>query len=245
MQKADKRAYFSIRLSKSFFSIGLCGIGFVASIRRITSSSFSGVVSDMEESSEGGITPLTPHARAIMLDLVLAWARYDALVGQLLSIAYNLPLDGSTLLIGNMDTKTKLDRLKLIYEHHGMKQSVNRIDLLRKKHLELVFTRNHVAHSICGGLLKDDPDKVVFIPFKAIKGALGEMAIYQVSLIDMQTAQRFAKTIGDDLNVFNNERARPPSKCPPELPVFVEAPRSPPAKRGRHRHSPQPPAARK
>lgn len=106
-----------------------------------------------------------------------------------------------------------------------MAQSAKGIDRLLKKHTELRFARNHIAHSVCGGLLKDDPEKVVFLPFKALKGSLGAMSVYEVSLADMLTATRFARTISNFLNRLNGQHTEQPVARPPELPEFVPSPR--------------------
>lgn len=170
--------------------------------------------------SDEEMAPLTPASRQNMLDVILSWASYDAMIGQWLAHAYKLPLDDSTLLIGNMDTRTKLDRLKLIYEHHRMARAAESVERLKKKHAELVFIRNHIAHSICKGTLKSDRNAVAFTPFKASKGSVGYMAAHIISLADMRVAVKFARDVAKELNKFNGGQKAPLQGRPPEPPLF-------------------------
>ena len=52
------------------------------------------------------------EARDVICDVILSWARLDSLVSQLALLSFGLALDGGTILLGAMDTKAKLDRLK-------------------------------------------------------------------------------------------------------------------------------------
>jgi len=100
---------------------------------------------------------LDPETREAMLSLVLAWGRYDGLISQWLLQAFSLSLDSGSILLGNMDTRTKLDRLKGLYQHHGKKAVVANIAKLQKDHLEFVDIRNLIAHSGCAGQVRSHP----------------------------------------------------------------------------------------
>ena len=179
---------------------------------------------------------LDDEAREVMLDLVLQWARYDGLVSQWVLHAYGLSADNGALLLGNMDTKTKLDRLKLLYEHHQMAKAVSRIAELKKAHLALVGIRNLLAHAACGGLSVSDPNKIYFSPVKAAKGRLGMMTIEAHTKDDFRLAARFAREMSDQIYLFIQPLLERPSPPPPEPPEFLgESPATPQKQKGSRR----------
>jgi hypothetical protein len=100
--------------------------------------------------------------RDALCDLMLAWARYDSLVTQLMILAFHLTLDGGPILLGNMETRVKLDRLKKLYDHFGMTAASESIGNLRQWHRKYVDVRNTIAHSACAGQRKSDPDYIIF-----------------------------------------------------------------------------------
>ena len=155
-----------------------------------------------------------------MLDLILSWARYDTLISQWLIYAFGMSLDDGAIIVGSMDTKTKIDRLKGIYQHHGMGGAVTSLNRLLTAHLDKRWIRNHIAHSPCVGRLKSNPETVVFLAVKASKGHLGNMAVYEISLDDMKKTEAYARTVADELNEFAKKLKSPPSTRPPEPPVF-------------------------
>ena len=142
---------------------------------------------------------LPQNVRLVIADLVLAWARFDALVSQLLIQVFNLPLESGSILIGNMDTRAKFDRMIKLYEHLGSPnaQTLKELRTLHSRHVDL---RNTVTHASCGGVLKSDPDWVVFAPVRVMKGELGSMTIEQHHISRIAAAVMFAKENGDEIN---------------------------------------------
>lgn len=107
---------------------------------------------------------ISPSGRDIICDVVLSWARLDSLVSQLVLTAFGLAVDGGTILLGQMDTRTKLDRLKRLYDHHGMTDAAQSISNLRAWHKKHVDVRNTIAHHTCAGSWRSDPSMIVFAP---------------------------------------------------------------------------------
>jgi hypothetical protein len=163
---------------------------------------------------------LDSNSREAILDLVLAWGRYDGLISQWLLHAFGLSLDSGSILLGNMDTRTKLDRLKGLYQHHGMKSAVANIAKLQKAHLEYVDIRNLIAHSGCAGQVKSHPWMVAFAPVKTTKGLLDTMIIEAVSVTRMHNAERWAQETSDALFTFIQMCQPRSAPLPPEPPVF-------------------------
>lgn len=164
---------------------------------------------------------LDEPTRRVMLDLILAWARYDSLVSQWLLYAYGLSPDGGSILLGNMGTRTKLERIKDLYQHHGMKSAVSRIAHLQKGHATFVDYRNAIAHYGCGGQNTSKPEFVLFAPVKTQKGHVGKMLMEQLSVRMMVTATLFAEEMGDQLRPFVEPFLALPSTPPPEPPQFL------------------------
>ena len=179
-----------------------------------------------------------------MLDLILQWARYDGLISQWLLYAYGLSIDGGSILLGNMDTRTKLERLKGLYEHHGMTAAVGRIAELQKAHLSLVGIRNLIAHAGCGGMDADKPWMAVFAPVKAHKGSPGLMISESIGFSAMQTAERFAREMANQLYEFTNPLLVRLSEPPPEPPEFLGGPRPKPRKKRESKRKRQPRSSR-
>lgn len=134
---------------------------------------------------------ISHEARDAICDLILAWASYDSLVSQWIIVSFALPMDAGAILVGNMDTRTKLDRLEYLYRHQGM-SGADAIQSLRKDHLSHVSVRNNICHSHCAGSFKSDPKRIVFAPVKTVKGEPGHMLFEAVHLDQITEATAFA-----------------------------------------------------
>lgn len=144
---------------------------------------------------------VSDEARMAIADLVLSWARFDALMSQMIILAFDLDLDVGAILIGNMDTRAKFDRIIKLYEHFGMPgaQKFKELKVLHAKHVDL---RNTICHAGCGGTLKSDPARIVFAPVRIMKGETGSMMIEVVHLDSIRAAAVFAQKNGDQLNLL-------------------------------------------
>lgn len=138
-------------------------------------------------------------ARKAMVDLILAWASYDSLVSQWAIVSFGLPLDAGSILVGNMDTRNKLERLETLYRHHGLSGALS-IKALRKEHGKHVEIRNRVCHAHCAGRFKSDPDWIVFAPVKDFRGEPGQMLVEAIHLDQMRAGTAFAKHACKNLN---------------------------------------------
>jgi hypothetical protein len=163
---------------------------------------------------------ISPTAREVICDVILSWARLDSLVSQLTLLAFGLAIDGGTILLGSMDTKTKLDRLKKLYDHHGMFDAAQSIANLRAWHKEFVDIRNTIAHHTCAGSWKSDPSIIVFAPVRAFQGTLNQVEIAHVPLADMIRAARFASSAADALKINVEPLTARNAIPPPEPPAF-------------------------
>jgi hypothetical protein len=160
-------------------------------------------------------------ARDIICDVVLSWARLDSLVSQLVLTAFGLAIDGGTILLGQMDTRTKLDRLKRLYDHHGMTDAAQSISNLRSWHKRHVDVRNAIAHHTCAGSWKSDPSMIVFAPVRARQGVLNQVEIEHIPIAYMVAATDFAVKISDALMGVVEQLPSRSALQPPEPPAFL------------------------
>jgi hypothetical protein len=127
-----------------------------------------------------------------MLDVILSWARFDTFVSKWVSLAFGTQPDAAVILMGNMDTKNKLDKLKTLYEHFGFAEGAESLNRLRKAHGEHVDVRNAIAHSSCVGRMKSDKQRIVFSSMKRVKGDLGKALVESIHTDQMRAATNFA-----------------------------------------------------
>ena len=115
------------------------------------------------------------EARDLIVELILAWARFDSLVTQWTFRLFGMGPDEGSIFIGNMDTKSKLDKVKALFKHHGIKNSVDRIAELAKLAKVHADVRNSICHKTCGGHSKSNPDRLIFSNGKIYPQRPGKM----------------------------------------------------------------------
>jgi hypothetical protein len=179
------------------------------------------------------------QARDIICDVILSWARLDSLVSQLTLLAFGLALDGGTILLGSMDTKTKLDRLKKLYDHFGMEEAAQSIANLRQSHKDFVDVRNTIAHHTCAGCWKSDPNMIVFAPVRVPHKQLNMVELSHVPVKAMARAARFATEVGNQLLEVNDKLSARTATPPLEPPAFLPPSPPNPQTSGEQEQSPQ------
>jgi len=143
---------------------------------------------------------LTQEARDVICDLTLAWASYDTMISYWMILTFGLEMDVGSILLGNMDTKSKLDRMKLLCDHLGFKGSVDSIARLQKSHLEFVEARNALMHRRCIGMThNDDCERLVFTSVKHIRRDIGNFELLAFDLNMFKTATNFANEAVDKI----------------------------------------------
>lgn len=144
------------------------------------------------------------------------------MVTQIMMLAFGLSLDNGPILIGNMDTKQKLDRLKALYEHFSMKRATLYAGNLKAAHSHYVDVRNTVAHSMLAGRRISAPNVLVFSSLRIQKKALGHVEVIQIHLEGIRrattrandAAQRLRK-VADRLPAKRSRRPAALAKFPP------------------------------
>jgi hypothetical protein len=163
---------------------------------------------------------LTQEARDAMLNVILSWARFDAFVSKWVSVTFGTSADATVILMGNMDTRNKLDKLKALYLHFGFLSGATKIEDLKKAQGEHVDVRNAIAHRSCVGQIRGDPEKVVFMSIRRVKGMPGHSFVEVMHLSQMIAATEFAlhacdniSRIIDAVEVPLSESAQEPSEA--------------------------------
>lgn len=134
------------------------------------------------------IDPNIPdEVKIAIADLFLSWGKFDNAVtfwATAILRRFGLPEDVCSIFIGNMDTRTKLDRIKAVFSHFGYKDVVSQIAKLIKSHGREVEIRNALAHRHCAGMISGN--KLVFVSMKHRLGEVGnvDMFVFKTSEID-------------------------------------------------------------
>jgi hypothetical protein len=172
---------------------------------------------------------IDPKVRDIICDVILSWARLDSLISQLVLLAFGLALDGGTILLGTMDSRNKLDKLKNLYDHHGMSEAADSIGNLQQWVKAFVDVRNTIAHHTCAGSWKSDPDMLVFAPVRAMQGQLNHVEVQHIPLREMNRSADFAMKAADAIQKITGPLTERSAVRPLEPPAFL--PLKPPSHR--------------
>ena len=131
--------------------------------------------------------------------LILAWARFDSLVSHWTIHAFGMNSGAGAILLGNMDTRTKLERLKKLHKHYDVGEAVTFVKNLMTELGKHVDVRNAITHKACGGHYKADPDRLIFSNIMPFEQKIGTMQIELVHLDQIRAATDFAAAAGDQV----------------------------------------------
>lgn len=186
---------------------------------------------------------LNSEARDAICHVIIAWGMLDTMISQLLLRAFGLTMDDGSILLGTMDTRTKLDRLKMLYNQHGMPEAAQSIATLSALHSKHVTVRNAIAHSVCAGHFRRDPRVILFTSGKFMRGAKGLVSGTGISVASIANAAKFASEVSGAINETLGKHRMPRSKSPLTPPLFALHPHRVPQKRrdGKRSKPPQSP----
>jgi len=154
----------------------------------------------MSELSKDDVTATIDVETAQLISkLILAWARFDSLVSHWTIHAFGMNSGAGAILLGNMDTRTKLERLKKLHKHYGVVEAVAFVKNLMAELIKHVDVRNAITHKACGGHYKPDPDRLIFANIMPFEQKIGTMQIELVHLDQIRAAAAFAAAAGDQV----------------------------------------------
>lgn len=175
-----------------------------------------------------------------MLELILAWARLDSSLTMFMVRAFNTTTDYGALMVGNMQSRDKIEKLRALYKHHKMTEALQDIAILERLHRHYVDSRNAIAHHVCLGMYRGS-DALIFSAGKVALGVKGNVVAQGYSLEHMRAATSFARKASSLL--FAEAEKPLPSTPPAELPSFQSLPHPTPRENERDKRSKQPQAA--
>ncbi|CAM3264330.1 hypothetical protein SPAN111604_13710 [Sphingomonas antarctica] len=138
---------------------------------------------------------ITDNDRLIMAETILAWADLDTGISRLIMLVFDLDESSGSgsILIGNMDLKTKAEKIKVLYDHIGNKAAATNMSKLITAMKEYSFCRNAVAHRKVIGRMTSDPTRIAFLSAKHVKGEVGKYEILAIDHSEFIASAKFAR----------------------------------------------------
>ncbi|WP_143146817.1 hypothetical protein [Novosphingobium sp. NDB2Meth1] len=128
-----------------------------------------------------------------MAETILAWADLDTSISRLILLLFGVRDDAGSILIGNMDLKTKVEKIKLLHAHYGLDDHAKSFAALSSKMQEFSKCRNTVAHRKCIGKSLSDPTRLIFISAKHVKGQPDVFEMLSVDHSELIASAFFAR----------------------------------------------------
>ena len=135
-----------------------------------------------------------------MAETILAWADLDTGISRLILLIFGIQDDAGSILIGNMDLKTKVEKIKLLHEHHGRSDGAAGFARLAASMKDFSDCRNIVAHRKCVGRLHSQPSKLAFLSAKHVKKIPGQFEIVCVDHSELVASAEFARTAAEEIH---------------------------------------------
>jgi hypothetical protein len=92
-----------------------------------------------------------------------------------------------------MDLKTKVEKIKMLHEHHGRGKHAESFAKLITAMRKFSDCRNIVAHRKCVGKSRSEPSRLAFLSAKHIKKVPGQFEIMYVDHSELITSAEFAR----------------------------------------------------
>lgn len=150
--------------------------------------------------------PHPPKLMDAILDVIIAWPVLETSLTYWISLALNIRPSETGILLGAMDTRTKIDKLDALYAHRKNTEEETLLKKLSSGHKEHVKVRNTIAHAQLLGSSKRKPDEMYFLTSRAVPDEYGFMVILRVPLADMENAARFARDSSADIRALLKAR---------------------------------------
>ena len=137
-----------------------------------------------------------------ILNVILAWPVLESALTFWISEAIKVRPSETGILLGAMETRTKIDKLKSLYAHRKDKEAAALLKELSKAHRAHVDIRNTLAHAQILGASKFKPKEAYFMTSRAVPEQHGFMVVLRVPIEDMVAAARFAKDSSRDIRAL-------------------------------------------
>ncbi len=138
------------------------------------------------------LTPaLSAEAREAICTLITTSAMLEIALTEWLTRLVGMDSDIGPLLIGRMDNRAKIDKLKEIYAHLNNKGAVRSLKWLSKNAKIHSDVRNTVIHNICCGV-KNDGNTLQFLTFLPVRGDRRHQVVKTLTFTQIWAASRVA-----------------------------------------------------
>lgn len=120
---------------------------------------------------------LSDQDRLVMVETILAWADLDTGISRLILLVFGVKDDAGSILIGNMDLKTKVEKIKMLEDHNGRSKSAASFANLAIAMRKFSDCRNIIAHRKCVGKLSSEPRRLAFLSARHVKKVPGQFEL--------------------------------------------------------------------
>lgn len=145
---------------------------------------------------------LSNQDRLIMAETILAWADLDTGISRLILLVFGVQDDAGSILIGNMDLKTKVEKIKALNDHHTIVKNVTTFTKIAKEMKKCSDCRNVIAHRKCVGKLTSSPQRLVFLSAKHVKKVPGQFEMIAIGHSEFVNSAKFARQTSDDIHTM-------------------------------------------
>jgi hypothetical protein len=128
----------------------------------------------------------------LVSNLILEWAAMDFDLTAWVILEFGMKEHEGRILLGNMDARTKINRLKALFQQRQDTEMATSLATLEKRHADYADVRNAICHTPFLGFVKDDPSRLGFGPLKSMIDE--ETVIVQVVHVELlKRATKFAR----------------------------------------------------
>lgn len=152
------------------------------------------------------VEPSAEASKSILL-LMRSWPFYELALTEWLSVETGMQPDIARIMIGNMDTRNKLDKLVELHKHRNLTKQSQTVELIKKGDRNHSKTRNTVVHCPLMGAHKSNPETLSFLTSKFVKGRPDVVKANRVKLGSILAAAQFANAVSDQI-LASVEKAR-------------------------------------
>lgn len=150
--------------------------------------------------------PLPDHINRDIVLMFQAWALLEAALTMWLIALIDIEDDVGRLIVDRFDTRTKISRIKEIYDHLRNDNMVKTSKEISSQYEKWIDTRNIIAHKVCFGI-STDGTHLMFSTGKYVRQKRDEMNMIGIDLNDIARCAKFAGGMAGQI-----ERGLPPIK---------------------------------
>jgi hypothetical protein len=130
--------------------------------------------------------------RELIVDLMLAWPKLELGLTYWIAFALGVRASECSIILGAMDTRSKIDKLKALYAHRNHDDLAELLKVISKEHREFSDVRNTIAHAMLMGTSKTKARAAYFLTTRAVPDEYGFMFVRRFDFDSFKEAREFA-----------------------------------------------------